>query len=157
VAAGITDIRRTGIAIPIQKAMRIAIFSKKSAAVTLSANKRMTGAGLQGRMIRPKKRPNINAFPYGPAWFDKFGVGIILERSISKIRHTLAPARIINAIMEIIPVATLNEDRNIQVKIKPTTRKAKMSPAVTMRENRKSNVLSFRPATWFASHARYPG
>jgi hypothetical protein len=146
-----------GMAMPIQKAIRITTFSNKSAAFTLNAKRRITGAGLQGKIIRPKKRPNINAFRYGPLGWNIFGEGITLERSISRIRQKLAPASIKNAIIEIIPIAALTEDRNIQVKMKPTTKNDEIIPAVTTSANRKSNVLSFPSPAWFASQARYPG
>ena len=60
----IENIRR-GRAIPIPKNVKLSMLAAKSKVDVLIANKTMRDAGLQGKIIAPKKNPNMKELAKG--------------------------------------------------------------------------------------------
>jgi len=122
-----------GRAIPIPKNMKLNKFVAKPIVDVLIANKTIRDAGLQGKIIAPKKKPNPKELIRG---FLAIGALIFLGMSLLKsklnIKNKLIIPKIMNAIGETIPITFVREVCKNFVNINPIRNIEDITPKVTI-------------------------
>ena len=124
------------IAIPIPKNMKLNKFAINDKVEVLMANKTISDAGLHGRIIAPKKKPNPKELKKG---FLAFGVTILGKNLVKlklKIKNKLTIARIPKAIGDTIPITFVNETCKNFVKINPNKNIETITPKATIKPNK---------------------
>lgn len=122
--------RIIGVAIPIPNNVKFRRLKMNSVVDVLIANRITSEAGLHGRTIAPKNRPNTNDVVIGFFRNGNFVFGICTGILMLKIRIKLIIPSIMKATGERIDIAFVSDDSSIFENISPTINIDKTIPKV---------------------------
>ena len=146
--ADIIDNISKGVPRPMPKNKKFRILEAGLFISNALAKKTAMNAGLHGRTIAPKKKPNPKALFIGFPLTGEVILGKNLPKSKLNIKKTLIIPNITNAIGETIPMTPVKDCCKMVVNKIPSNSMNEITPRTTINPNNIMDFLSSFPENW---------